>query len=238
MSVLSETAAVVSLGRSCQTAIQVRRHCGIISDAFGETFAPQSLPFDWNIMRWEAIGQLVLGLDRFPPDPSALTCLRTERPLAPLWREKGVVFWHDFGAAIDLGEDGGVPLSEGSDIAIVFDAEREKYRRRYQKFDALREKQRRHFIVSNTQNNLDFVTEVTGWAFSFAAAEIRQLKEVLDEVFGPGNALHVVCYDRTDFSLPEGTGIHIHRFEVDSSHVDGDDVQWAALLGRLPSFSS
>jgi hypothetical protein len=56
MSVASDSFAMVSLGVSCQTAMQIRAHIPLISEMIGaelhagEHLDTSSFPFDWRIM--------------------------------------------------------------------------------------------------------------------------------------------------------------------------------------------
>ena len=47
MSVVGDKVAVVSLGMSCQTAVQIRDHVSVIAASAGDaTLRPSALPFD------------------------------------------------------------------------------------------------------------------------------------------------------------------------------------------------
>jgi hypothetical protein len=231
MSLIGEAAAIVSLGRSCQTEIQLRRHVAWVSELMAAPLEARTLPFDWNIMNSEALLSMASGRITFPQSAAEMSLLKGANIQIPSWTSAGVCFWHDFGIAPAIGGDASPDKSSKIDLRAGFEAERRKYVRRFARWTALAQKENRIFVISNTQGNLSLVTDMTGFDFKFTDHDISKLKAVIDEVFPAPNALHVVTYQE-DLS-PSSGSVFVHRLEPICMDVTGDDEQWRAVFSAI-----
>ena len=217
MSALGSRTAIVSLGCSCQTAWQVNKHAAGLSNLLEEELVIAGLPYDWLIMPPRALLSWLRSGDRFPGSPAEIV----QHPNF-FWPRHGLHFWHEF-------------TVEGRPALMDrFNATRQKFAHLFVNLHRLHDLERRVFVVSNTQSNLDLVNAVSpGLDFTFTAAIIRELAATVDELI-PGNNEFVFVADPTRVTedvFESGHAVHV----LQSGNVDvlGDDGAWAKLLHEV-----
>lgn len=213
MSLVGQRAAVVSLGTSCQTARHISLNVKLLRDRLDPTMELRSLPFDWSLTPAGAASRWLRGPVRVPQTRAEL--LPAQRPF---WARHGVWLWHD-------------PV----DDAAAFAALQDRLRRRWDRMLALRALERRVFIVSNTQNNLNRVRDSAPQPMDFrlTGQRMRDLAVAVAAVFGPdGNSLLFVAYAHRITPDAREAGFRLAILEPDDSDHDGDADQWRAVLER------
>src|SRR5438105_200328 len=91
MSLVGTKAAVVSLGMSCQTTLQIDDHADLIAQAIGDhTLKPSSMVFD-NIVCEPASAATLIATDTF--HPAAADEIEAHR--GALWVRQKVYFRHE-----------------------------------------------------------------------------------------------------------------------------------------------
>ncbi|NKC29460.1 hypothetical protein [Falsiroseomonas selenitidurans] len=213
MSLIGERAAVVSLGTSCQTARHVSLNVTLLRARLDPTMQLRTLPFDWCLAPPGAVARWLRGPVRVPPTLAELVPAKR-----PFWARQGVWLWHD-------------PVEEAADFTALAG----RLQRRWARMLALRALERRVFILSNTQNNLDRVRDGAPQTLDFrlTAQRMRDVAAAVASVFGPdGNSLLFVAY--ADRLTPDArlAGFPLAILEPDASDHDGDAAQWRAVLER------
>src|SRR5580692_5743681 len=148
MSIISAKVAVVSLGMSCQTTWQIQSNARLLVELLhiAEPFAQGGMPFDWLIAPPASVASMLAARCLFPECAEHL-----KLNFAPWWPAHNVYYWHDF------------RLPDGSyELATGFQQTAAKYQYLLNKFVGLAGVERRIFVISNTQNNLDHVARTTG----------------------------------------------------------------------------
>ena len=224
MSAIGETTAVISLGASCQTAWQITRNLALLTTLAGEPLQDSALPFDWLILPPAGLlSALKPGAARFPAGIADLIPGPPQSNGAFLWPEHGFYFWHDF-----------LPQN-GANFDAIFENARQKYDYLWRKFDAMARKRRRIFIISNTQNNLDWVSEIcSGLDIVFSHRILARLRAALNALFPEGeNRLLAVTY-KSRFTagerIADGDGIALIR--RDTTRWEGRTEIWARVLAE------
>jgi len=217
MSLVGIHTAVVSLGMSCQAAHQIRQHAKLISSCLenGETLDALRLPFDWLICPPSSALRMLETGRFFPEHREAL-----EIDHAPYWRDYHTYFWHDF-----LDED------RRYDLSLDFQGTKDKYERLVDRFRDLSRMRRLVFVISNSQNNLDFVAERTqALTPDMSASQIEGLCDATDRFFGRRCEYLVVTYsDRLDRN-PDRDNVKVYRVDRDSSEWRGEPRTWARVF--------
>lgn len=217
MSVISPKAAVVSLGMSCQTTWQIQSNAPLLAALLRipEPFAQGGMPFDWLISPPASTAGMLAAHCLFPGRAEDL-----KLNFAPWWPAHNVYYWHDFKSP------------EGSyDLAAGFPQETAKYQYLLNKFAGLACVERRIFVISNTQNNLDQVAQATGTISDrIAAADIVDLCAATDRFFAAASEYVVVSYaDRLDKAV-DRKNIKTYQLVRDTSDWQGDITQWAGVF--------
>ncbi|MEZ0170259.1 hypothetical protein [Microvirga sp. TS319] len=217
MSLIGTHTAVVSLGMSCQSAHQIRLHAKLISTCLrsGEALDASRLPFDWLICPPSSVLKILESGRFFPDHRDAL-----ELDHAPYWRDYHTYFWHDF-----LDED------RHYDLSLDFQGTRDKYERLAEKFRALSKMRRLVFVISNSQNNLDFVADRTqALTPGMSASHIEELCDATDQFFGRRCEYLVVSYaDRLD-RRPARRNVKVYPIGKDPSEWRGEPDTWARVF--------
>ncbi|WP_439598905.1 hypothetical protein [Falsiroseomonas sp.] len=213
MSLIGESAAVISLGASCQTARHISLNVPLLRARLDPSLVWRTLPFDWVLAPPGAAARWLRGPVRVPPAPAEL--IPAERPF---WARHGVWLWHD-------------PTEQAADFTALAG----RLARRWDRLLALRALRRRVFILSNTQNNLPGVSQGAPQPMDFrlTAQRMRDVAAAVAEVFGPaGNSFLFVAY--ADRLTPDAhqAGFPLAVLEPDDSAHDGDSAQWTAALER------
>lgn len=217
MSVIGTNTAVVSLGMSCQSAHQIRTHAKLISSCLksGEVLDASRLPFDWLICPPPSALKILESGAFFPERPEAMILNH-----APYWPEYSTYFWHDF-----------LDDNRNYDLSLDFEGTKEKYKRLADKFRDLRRMARLIFVISNSQNNLEFVPERTlALTKDMSASHIEMLCDATDKFFERQCEYIVVTYsDRLDRD-PDRDHVDVYRIDKDPSEWRGEPRLWAQVF--------
>lgn len=201
---------------SCQTSHQLNHYCAEHSQVTQVTKSP----FDWLICPPEsAANWLAEGLRDFNCNDI------TEHKDHAYWSYFRLWFWHGF-----IDRSGENPIL---DLSGMTDQELAKLNYLRLKFRAL-DLSQTHFIVSNTQNNLN--TEVfeadEESQYLFTENGVARLESALETFFDKPVNMHVVT--RAGRATP---GLlkrsNVHSLPRDNSNWKGDKVAWYNLLSRL-----
>ena len=217
MSIVSAKVAVVSLGMSCQTTWQIQSNARLLVELLriAGPVAQGGMPFDWLISPPASITGMLAAGCLFPVRAEDLTL-----NFAPWWPAHNVYYWHEF------------RLPDGSyELATSFQQTAAKYQYLLNKFVGLAGVERRIFVISNTQNNLDHVARTTGTiSDKLAAADIVELCAATDRFFaGPSEYIVVSYADRLDKAV-ERKNIRTYQLARDASDWQGDIAQWAGVF--------
>ncbi|MFG1433299.1 hypothetical protein V5F44_20545 [Xanthobacter sp. V2C-8] len=240
MSAESKSLSIISLGVSCQTAMQIRHHAKLIAsltgedvEIAGEELEGSTFPFDWRIMPADAFCWMAENRQFFPKTPFELSRRIGEWPVdvPPHWDDSNSIFWHDF------------KVTEVAwDVEKTFDVTAEKYRYTTEKF--LNRTKRSIFILSNTQNNLkSVVTDVVGLKFDFDRKLITRVRRSLEALF-PKLDIELIVVAAPDRVRDDVRQWPAEAYVLDQSHLSPDDVRgdadkWEAIFhdyfARFPS---
>lgn len=211
MSLIGEQAAVISLGTSCQSARHISLNMGLLRRRLDMTMQLRTLPLDWSLSPPSAVARWVRSPVRVPTGQAELLVTQT-----PFWLRHGVWLWHD----TMENEAAFAPLAE-------------RLERRWERMLELRKLKRRHFILSNTQNNLSSVPNQAPQPmdFNLTGQRMRDVVSAVESLFGPeGNSFLFVSYAHRVSADAHQTGLPLAILEPDESHHDGDSAQWTAAL--------
>jgi hypothetical protein len=225
LSIVGAHTGIISLGMSCQTTYQIRQHASLISSFIGtgEALREESLPFDWLICPPGSASRMLDQRVFFPDDLAGLSLNG-----APFWQRFNTYFWHDFVAGPGQYE-----------LASSFEGVKGKYEHLARKFRGLSRIDRLVMVISNSQNNLEMVSERTRTiAKEMRAADIERLRSAADDFFARSCEYIVVTHDDRLDRDPCGDTIATYRIAKDSSEWRGDKEQWAGVFadyfGRWP----
>lgn len=207
MSAAGKKVAIVSLGMACQSSWQIRKHIRLLRELTQDrSLRESSMPFDWLISQPDGASKLIRDQAFFPESPEEIT----RQGGRPWWGRYNTYFWHDF-----TRKRAPIPISEG------FENARQKYNHLWSKFQSIRNVERKIFVISNVQNNLDMVAETTGTVdFHFKATQLGNLMSAADAWTEAGsNEYLVVSYeDRID---PD---IHLRNTKIIT--ISKDESEW------------
>jgi hypothetical protein len=208
MAFFSDDTAVVSLGVSCQTAMQLEAHEPWIREWLGggET---HKTPLDWLLSPTRSTAQMIDEWAFLPPVDEAV------RDPALRWPRVPALYIHDH----DWRDDPAITHA--------------KYAHKAGWLAKVAEKRRRVFIVSNTQNNL----AAPVWAanlgddwFRLDDAGLDALRTALEARFGAVE-LYAVSYPYRH--AVTSSADRLFELEPDLSSVEGDKDQWARVLAAI-----
>ncbi|MBX2886282.1 MAG: hypothetical protein KTR32_40375 [Granulosicoccus sp.] len=208
----------VSLGQSCQTTHQI----SYFADHNPQSAALVKSPFDWLICPVESTTEwLKQGLRTFSIDEIVEHRGHAYWPRFNLW------FWHGF---FDRSAD--TPVLK---IAEFAEPELSKHDYLRNKFLAL-DLSKTHFILSNTQNNLntEVFEENERSSYWFDEENIDNLQLTLNHFYSDSVSLQVVTRpDRSSSNLIQRE--NVHTLPIDQSNWKGDKLAWGNLLQGLAS---
>jgi len=209
MALFCADVALVSLGMSCQGALQLDVHSSLIADVLGSEATIKRTPFDWLICTPMSAANMIAADRYYPESISELECIPG---LPPRWPAVGdCYFWHE-------------PQSIASSPAPFL----AKFAHTSQTLKDVAKVSRRIFFVANTQGNLaDEVQAVAPIPYRFTDEAIGRLAAVVSERFDA--PLYVVSApDRHALS----TSANLERlFPMDvSPGIWGSDSDWAAVF--------
>lgn len=233
MSAASSMVSIVSLGVSCQTAIQIRRYV-LSLPAADQTFdelgkelilSKSSFPFDWRIQPVKSLIQMAETGTFFPETPNEMlarsgTYESGDPP--PFWTRMNCFLWHDFKASEAHWE-----------IDATFAATKEKYDHTIGKFLGL-SSERLIFVVSNTQNNLVNMSGPDGRNFYLDTATITGLRAALDALF-PDRLYELIVVTSEERSSPDRSEWPCALYVIDQADLGaadyhGDFAKWNGIF--------
>jgi hypothetical protein len=215
MSARGKETAFISIGLSCQPALQLYRNRQHLASLVGEPLDYSSSFFNWLMLSADEIPRLL------------------ERMTAPIEA-----------SAIDLPAGERVPVLAGYRAWLFHDGPtskitRKKFRQLVAKYEHLRQnflelcaRRTRHFVLCNAQNNLAAVHPHLSDTLTttFDDTLIASIRAAVDRLFPAGrNRLLVV--GRAD-RLQRPMRRHVRVPVADDTEWEGDTAAWAAILSR------
>ena len=205
MAVFAGDTAIVSLGISCQTAMQMSEHAALFDRHFLGKATHASTPLDWLLTGQTALARMLEQDLYFPVDDDELG-----RNVRPFWRRMNVYYFHEPMILVQPGEV------------------RAKFDHMTRTLAKARDCARRVFIISNSQNNLPAQDEMIGERWWFLDDDgLRGVRAAVEARFGPSE-LYVVSY-RGRHAV-ERAADRLFELEPDASNVRGDASQWAQVF--------
>lgn len=222
MSLVGTKAAIVSLGMSCQTTLQIDDHAELIAQAVGDdTLKPSSMPFD-NLVCDPVAAARLLETDTFYPAGAAELALHR----GAFWVTHKVYFRHECTLRKSRPIEylrGKVDLARGyRDLAGKFAHLAEKLRR-------LAQLERLVFVISNTQNDLEEYRAEVGIDPVVSADAIRRLCDACDGYFGRPCEYILASYETRMTGSASRSGLSQFTLRPDLSEWAGDHAQWRAV---------
>jgi hypothetical protein len=209
MALFCADVALVSLGMSCQGAIQLQVHRSLVADIVGSDAIIKQTPFDWLICPPASAAKMIEGDRYYPEHVSELEC---HPGSPPRWPAVGdCYFWHE-------------PKPE----AYKAESFLAKFAHTSQTLNGVTNFARRIFFVANTQDNLaDEVQAIAAVPYTFTDEAIDRLAAAVSRRFGA--PLYVVSAP-TRHELR--TGANLDRlFLMDvSPGIQGSDSDWSAVF--------
>jgi hypothetical protein len=225
MSLIGTRAAVISLGMSCQSTLQIDDHRDVIARAVGDdTLKPSSMPFD-NIVCHPASAAAMLRTDTFfPVSKDQLKVLR-----GALWTEHHVYFRHE----CTLRKSRPLEYLTGKvNVARGYRELASKFTHLADKFRRLSQLERLIFVISNTQNDLTEYRDEAGIEDIVPMETVEQLSAATDSYFGRRCEYIFVTYETRVTGTTNRPGLSVFKIVPDSSEWAGDHAQWRAIFER------
>ena len=213
MSVRGQRTAFISIGLSCQPALQLYRNREHLASLVGEPLDYSSSFFNWLMLSADEIPRLM------------------ERMTAPIEA-----------SSIGLPAGVKVPVLVGYRAWLFHDGPntkitRKKHRLLVAKYEHLRQnfldlcsRPTRHFVLSNAQNNLAVVHPHLSddMTITFDDALIATIKATVDRLF-PAGENHLLVVGRSD-RLEQPMGCPVRVPPADDTMWHGDTAAWAHVL--------
>lgn len=223
MSLVGRKAAVVSLGMSCQTTLQIDDHADLIVRAIGdETLKPSSMVFD-NIVCHPASAAKLFEISTFyPASKDELALFR-----GAFWTAQGVYFRHE----CTLRKSRPIEyLKNKVDLARGYRDLAGKFAHLSEKFRHLSEIDRLIFVISNTQNDLTEYHAEVGIDCAVPMDAIEMLCDACDRYFNRRCEYIFATYEGRTAGAADRPGLSVFKLVPDSSEWAGDHTQWEALF--------
>lgn len=222
MSVVGERTVIISVGASCQTSEQIRRHLDLIRALTDDdTIEARAFPFDGVIAPPRSVAKALGRRNPFPPVD------QLEYHIKPYWRRCNIYYWHHF---LD-----GETLARGDRLDHFAAA----YKRRAKRFrQAVQSEKRLIFIVSNTQPDLVEKSRETGTFEPVVTdRDMRALHGALTTLVGRPFGLALVTtsqrYRGRRWGQPFRTLFQPETAASPGNAWQGDDAAWAYSLRQL-----
>ena len=204
--------ALVSLGMSCQGAIQLQVHRSLVAELVGSGATIKRTPFDWLICPPSSAVKMIASDRYYPERISELEC----RPgLPPRWPAVGdCYFWHE-------------PKTVASDP----DSFLAKFAHTSQTLRGVAGFARRIFFVANTQDNLaDEVQAVAPIPYTFTDEVIDRLATAVSQRFD-APLYAVSAPGRHALTTPANLD---RLFLMDVTQgIRGSDSDWSAVFRQM-----
>lgn len=222
MSLVGRKGAVISLGMSCQTTLQIDDHADLIAQAIGDSaLKPSSLPFD-NIVCSPASAAKLLDTDTFyPASKDELVLYR-----GAFWVGYGVYFRHE----CTLRKSRVIEyLRNKVDVARGYRDLAGKFAHLAEKFSRLSALERLIFVISNSQNDLTEYQSEVGIDCVLSMDAVQALCDACDRYFSRRCEYIFATYEGRATGAAERPGLSVFKLTPDSSEWAGDHAQWKAL---------
>ncbi len=225
MSLVGRKAAVVSLGMSCQTTLQIDDHAGLVAQAIGDpALKPSSMLFD-NIVCHPASAAKLLESGRFYPESKDELALYR----GAFWAGQGVYFRHE----CTLRKSRPIEyLRNKIDMARGYRDLAGKFAHLSEKFRRLSELERLIFVISNSQNDLTEYQAEVGIDCVVPMDAVQALCDACDRYFNRRCEYIFATYDDRTTGAAERLGLSVFKLTPDSSEWAGDHAQWEAIFTR------
>ena len=222
MSLVGRKAAVVSLGMSCQTTLQIDDHADLIARGVGDLdLRPSSLPFDNLVCHPRAAAKLLDNDAFYPASKDELALYR-----GAFWTAQQVYFRHE----CTLRKSRPIEyLRRKVDVARGYRDLAGKFAHLAEKFRRLRELERLIFVVSNSQNDLTEYQAEVGIDCLVSMDDVAALCGACDRYFGRRCEYIFATYDGRTTGMADRSNLSVFRLSPDSSEWAGDHAQWRAL---------
>jgi hypothetical protein len=222
MSLVGQKAAVVSLGMSCQTTLQIDDHADLIAQAVGDPdLKPSSLPFDNLVCHPRAAAKLLESDAFYPASKDELAVYR-----GAFWTAQQVYFRHE----CTLRKSRPIEYLRGKvDVARGYRDLAGKFAHLAEKFRRLRELERLIFVVSNSQNDLTEYQAEVGIDCVVPMDDVTALCDACDRYFGRRCEYIFAIYDGRTAGVADRSNLRVFRLTPDLSEWAGDHGQWRAI---------
>jgi hypothetical protein len=212
MALFCADVALVSLGMSCQGAIQLQVHRSLIANTLGAEATIKRTPFDWLICPPLSAATMIAGDRYYPQRVSELDCSTGTPPRWPAMGE--CYFWH-----------------EPEDVSSAPDSFFAKFAHTSQTLRDVAGFARPIFFVSNTQENLaDEVQAVAPIPYTFTDEAIDRLATAVSRRFGA--PLYVVSAPtRHELRAPSNLE-RLFLMDV-SPGIRGSDSDWSHVFREM-----
>lgn len=207
MTAIGRRAAVVSLGLSCQTAFQVRRHAPLLRSLLDDELRVVRSPFDWMIVPLLSSAAMIAAGEFFPRSMAELDWCRH-----PYWRRYDCFFWHDDDVFDNPGRFIGRFAASSANL------------------ERLHAVPRRIFIVSNGQNSLPHLaSSVGGLPIRFTDGGVAALADAIEARWGASELYLLGCSSLNECKNRSGFA----ALTPDDTVWEGHDGQWRDILSAI-----
>jgi hypothetical protein len=215
MSAIGERWSVVSLGMSCQTALQINHGIPLLRTLLDDdTISLRACPFDWLIAPVESVIRLLQSGEFYPRSPADISINHR-----PYWQAANVYYWHEF--------KNGYSSEEFATVG-------QKYAHTAENLRWVAKSRRTLFLVSNTQNNLvDDMPKVGTVDFVIRGSSLAALNAQLRACFHRDFHLALVTYPDRYIDDVDQKYFSVEFIDKDESEWEGSFHNWQQALARL-----
>jgi hypothetical protein len=215
MSAMGVKWSVVSLGMSCQTALQINHAVPLLRTLLNDdTIALRACPFDWLIAPVDSVTRMLQSGEFYPRSPTELSVNHR-----PYWKAANVYFWHDFKSAN--------PHEEFATVG-------QKYAHTAENLRWVAKAKRTLFLVSNTQNNLvTDMARVGTFDAVIRGSSLAALNLQLRSRFHHDFHLALVTHPDRYVDDVDSKYFSVEFIDKDDSEWEGSFYNWQQALSRL-----
>jgi hypothetical protein len=212
MALFCADVALVSLGMSCQGAIQLHLHRSLVADIVGSQAVVKRTPFDWLICTPASAANMIAADRYYPEHIAELEC---PPGMPPRWPAVGdCYFWH-----------------EPKTILSQPDLFLAKFAHTSQTLQGVTGFGRRIFFVANTQDNLaDEVQAVTPIPYAFTDEAIEGLSAAVAQRFD-ARLWVVSAPDRYALTTPANLD-RLLLMDI-TPGIRGSDADWSEIFRTM-----
>lgn len=223
MSVVGGRVGVISLGMSCQSALQIRDNVEVLKRVCGDdALAASGLPFDSIVCPPESAIKMLRTDTFFPPSPADVVLYRGGH-----WRDYNVYFRHEF----TLRKKHFLEyLTKRVNVRRAHRELASKFGYMADKFRKLGRFERLVFVMSNTQNDLAEYKDELGMDYVVAMDAIERLCDQCDAYFGRPCEYMFVTYEDRVTGRATRERLKVFKVSPDATPWQGDWDQWKAIF--------